>query len=495
MKRVTTRSILLLLIIFTSAINIVHAEENTVLNTSHSITTKFLNVGTVPEIEIEGMTLTNYVPIKNEDLDTGWDSKHGLEVENGYFRLENDDSYNPYFDLNTLVPGETYTLLYKGYKNEGGRYAAIHVGFFDTSGSRITSYAARVSQSSPERSKVTFTVPTNTVKSRVYGIAADGVLFFKDLMVVKGDFNSITPSYFTGTKSTEGLAIRVTGKNLFSLKQYLLETSDKNIVDFSEESLKISGWVNSDYRIRLKANSKYVYSADIDNSDGQGKTRIRVDKYSTDGSFIEYGNANPVSAGAKETSKGTIQTGDEEVIVSIGLQIFGGYSGRTVFSNIQLEEGDEPSQYEAYRESYCMIDSQIKSNEKILINSGEIFLNDENETRIDVDYYGELPTMLNGINHLTIYGGIVPEGNDSYIASSFKDALNLFTANVTYTDDIAETLDSLLRLSSKNRSIIEAQEKENKLLRELLEDVLGHTAGSVEFNYDENGNLTNIRGD
>lgn len=102
---------------------------------------------------------------------------------------------------------------------------------------------------------------------------------YKDVMVLEGDYTNITPEYFVGTKSTEGIALRSTGKNLFNLNEYVKLTDDIDILQVSKDSLTTTNGVGSTHRIQLKANTNYVYSANVNNSQGASTVRIRVDKY------------------------------------------------------------------------------------------------------------------------------------------------------------------------------------------------------------------------
>lgn len=124
--------------------------------------------------------------------------------------------------------------------------------------------------------------------------------------------------------------------------------SGKNLFDGIEKSVIKTPTVSTIRDIKVKPNTSYVYRCHIDNSLGTTKTRVRADRLSLSGSLIEYGNADFVEIGQKGYSTGSLKTGLNEEFLRFGHQSSTNFSGESIATEFQLEEGTLLTEFEPY---------------------------------------------------------------------------------------------------------------------------------------------------
>jgi hypothetical protein len=173
----------------------------------------------------------------------------------------------------------------------------------------------------------TFVADTSTVRLFLSSEGANGLMTFKKPMLNLG---SIPAPY--EKKRGERMVLPVVKKNFY------------NGVMFHELTVPI---VSTLFTMSVKPNETYTLRSLVDNSLGSVNARIRLDLYNS-GSFVAFGNANLISPTTKGYSFETITIPPSVNEVRVIAQTNGSFTGKVVFTEIQLEKDTKPTPYQPY---------------------------------------------------------------------------------------------------------------------------------------------------
>jgi len=162
----------------------------------------------------------NLAPVRNNDRTTGWVTNEGLTLVNGYFNETNNTSYQPYFEVE--VEGNTdYTIDLEGYTNVLSQSSCVEISELTSEDVQRATYKMELKlTSSHEQLKIT--TKADTKKIRVYGIAQNSHIYYKDIVIQKGDFTATPQRYFTG--EMYGSTTTTYKENLSPVKNNILST-------------------------------------------------------------------------------------------------------------------------------------------------------------------------------------------------------------------------------------------------------------------------------
>lgn len=209
----------------------------------------------------------------------------------------------------------------------------------------------------------------------------------KNAMILEGDWtNKEIPSYFEGLKSfgeaekvedKYKISILSHGKNLFNFKSIKEEAFDNNSIKLLENGLRIENhWAKSiDFKIDLKPNTKYTSSynykviKDAVNPTDTGGGKLMLHNEST-GKYFAL--TNPKGVGMTFTTPEDIKDYKKIILYSAGGG--GSYRGIVEITNIQIEEGTQATQFEAYKEDKkdILIKEPLKEREYIYEDNGQV---------------------------------------------------------------------------------------------------------------------------
>lgn len=195
-----------------------------------------------------------------------------------------------------------------------------------------------------------------------------GRVKLKNLMILEGDYTNRPINYTEGNKSIPAsFKIKSVGNNLldFHNVQRFYNSSLSNIDNNSIEIVSANGkrgYVS--YLVKVKPHTTYNISMESERTgvEGGGLQIYGYDEYNNTNVFIS-GNAN-------ETKNMNFSSGAYRYIeVRLFVSFANGQTGdRAVFSNIQLEKGDTPTEYEPYKESTSYIVAKDKDNKILNLN-------------------------------------------------------------------------------------------------------------------------------
>ena len=207
---------------------------------------------------------------------------------------------------------------------------------------------------------------TGEIKKMGIGMHSDygqSYEFEAKVMLLEGDWtNKEIPSFFEGLKSfgevekvedKYKISILSHGKNLFNFKSIKEEAFDNNSIKLLENGLRIENhWAKSiDFKIDLKPNTKYTSSynykviKDAVNPTDTGGGKLMLHNEST-GKYFAL--TNPKGVGMTFTTPEDIKDYKKIILYSAGGG--GSYRGIVEITNIQIEEGTQATQCEAYKE-------------------------------------------------------------------------------------------------------------------------------------------------
>ncbi|UUR87746.1 BppU family phage baseplate upper protein [Clostridium perfringens] len=209
----------------------------------------------------------------------------------------------------------------------------------------------------------------------------------KNAMILEGDWtNKEIPSYFEGLKSfgeaekvedKYKISILSHGKNLFNFKSIKEEAFDNNSIKLLENGLRIENhWAKSiDFKIDLKPNTKYTSSynykviKDAVNPTDTSGGKLMLHNEST-GKYFAL--TNPKGVGMTFTTPEDIKDYKKIILYSAGGG--GSYRGIVEITNIQIEEGTQATQFEAYKEDKkdILIKEPLKEREYIYEDNGQV---------------------------------------------------------------------------------------------------------------------------
>lgn len=186
----------------------------------------------------------------------------------------------------------------------------------------------------------------NTLEGRTEGMVIKG-----KTSIIDGQLKSFGESEQEGDKYK--ISILSHGKNLFNFKSIKEEAFDNNSIKLLENGLRIENhWAKSiDFKIDLKPNTKYTSSynykviKDAVNPTDTGGGKLMLHNEST-GKYFAL--TNPKGVGMTFTTPEDIKDYKKIILYSAGGG--GSYRGIVEITNIQIEEGTQATQCEAYKE-------------------------------------------------------------------------------------------------------------------------------------------------
>ena len=262
---------------------------------------------------------------------------------------------NEFFQANT-----TYTIVYTVNSIDSGSSKAVLNLSGGSEGPDI--YLTDSMTLGTHKQTFSFTIePSKKFRDVSIYHFDDSIKKFSDVMIFKGEIDFI-PTYFEGVKSF-GEAEKVEdkykinilshGKNLFNFKSIKEEAFDNNSIKLLENGLRIENhWAKSiDFKIDLKPNTKYTSSynykviKDAVNPTDTGGGKLMLHNEST-GKYFAL--TNPKGVGMTFTTPEDIKDYKKIILYSAGGG--GSYRGIVEITNIQIEEGTQATQCEAYKE-------------------------------------------------------------------------------------------------------------------------------------------------
>lgn len=189
-----------------------------------------------------------------------------------------------------------------------------------------------------------------------FGNQTNGICDTSEIMLLEGDYtNKLLPQYFEGIKSVDSCVIKSVGKNLFNInKGYRGGGAKVNYIknnnNIEIESISDGQYKNIHYDMQLKPLTNYVLSCS-----GVTNGSLEIKDTNNPGKYYGDASVNPL----KFTST---ESGD----MGVYLYIKGSTTGtKSIYSNIQLEEGTTATSYEPYKEDKIDISTQLAGDKSL----------------------------------------------------------------------------------------------------------------------------------
>lgn len=218
----------------------------------------------------------------------------------------------------------------------------------------------------------------DTLEGRTEGMKVKGKTMYKKKDGTYTDTweEGVTLESF-GEAEGNKISILSHGKNLFNFKSIKEEAFDNNSIKLLENGLRIENhWAKSiDFKIDLKPNTKYTSSynykviKDAVNPTDTGGGKLMLHNEST-GKYFAL--TNPKGVGMTFTTPEDIKDYKKIILYSAGGG--GSYRGIVEITNIQIEEGTQATQFEAYKEDKkdILIKSPLREWDSMYEDNGQV---------------------------------------------------------------------------------------------------------------------------